>query len=106
MKLPAIVAELAAVYHEDAFNGNRLNIGDEIKLHHSDLSDGPSSGRPHFEYIDVRILQALEAEPWPSVRAIAEFLKIPPSTVHLNLATSLNMKSRHFNWVPHFIMMI
>jgi hypothetical protein len=27
MKLPAIVAELAAVYHQDAFDENKGNIG-------------------------------------------------------------------------------
>jgi hypothetical protein len=45
----------------------------------------------------------LEAEPWSSVRTIVEFLKIPASMVQLHLITSLNMKSRHFNWVPHFL---
>jgi hypothetical protein len=45
----------------------------------------------------------LEAEPWSSVRTIAEFLKIPALTVHLHLTTSLNVKSRHFKWVPHFL---
>jgi hypothetical protein len=45
----------------------------------------------------------LEAEPWFSVQTIAEFLKIPASTVHLHLATSLNMKSRDFKRVPHFL---
>jgi hypothetical protein len=34
---------------------------------------------------------------------IAEFLKISASTVHLRLTTSLNMKSRHFKWLPHFL---
>jgi hypothetical protein len=47
MKLPAIVAELVAVYHKDAFDGNRVKYWlHEIKLHHSDLSDRPNSGRP------------------------------------------------------------
>jgi hypothetical protein len=45
----------------------------------------------------------LEAEPWPSVRTIAEFLKISASTVHLHLTLFLNMKSRHFKRVPHFL---
>jgi hypothetical protein len=45
----------------------------------------------------------LEAEPWSSVRTIAEFLKIPASTVHLHLTTSLNMKSRRFTWIPRFL---
>jgi hypothetical protein len=45
----------------------------------------------------------LEAEPWSSVETIAEFFKIPASTVHLHPTTSLNMKSRHFKWIPHFL---
>jgi hypothetical protein len=57
MKLSAIVAELAAVYHEDAFDGNRVKYWrHEIKLHRFDLSDRPSSGRLPLEDIDARIL--------------------------------------------------
>jgi transposase len=64
MKLPAIVVELAAVYHEGAFDENRVKDWlHKIKLHRSDLSDRPSSGRPTLEGIDARILQVLEAEP-------------------------------------------
>jgi hypothetical protein len=33
---------------------------------------------------------------------IGEVLNIPVSTVYLYFITSLNMKSRHFKWVPHF----
>jgi hypothetical protein len=74
-----------------------------MKVHRSDLSDRPSSGRPPLEDIDDRILQVLEAEPWSSVRTIAEFLKISASMVHLHLTTSLDMESRHFKWVPRFL---
>jgi hypothetical protein len=45
----------------------------------------------------------LEVEPWSSVRTIPEFLKIPESAVHLHLTTPLNMKSRYFKWIPHFL---
>jgi hypothetical protein len=104
MILPAIIAELAAVSHEDAFDECRVNYWlPEIKIHRSDLSDRASSGRPPLEDIDAQILQVLEVEPWSSVRTIAGFLKIPASTVHLHLTTSLNMQSRHFKWVPHFL---
>jgi hypothetical protein len=104
MKWPAIVVELAAVYHEDTFDENRVKYWlHEIKLHCSNLSDRPSSGQPPLEDIDALILQVLEAEPWSSIRTIAEFLKIPASTVNLHLTTSLNMKSRHFDWVPLFL---
>jgi hypothetical protein len=104
MKLPAIVAEFATVYHGDAFDENRVKYWlHEIKFHRSDLSDRPSSGRSPLEDVDARILQGLEVEPWPSVRTIAEFLKVPASTVHLYLTSSFNMKSRHFKCVPLFL---
>jgi hypothetical protein len=104
MKLPAIVAELAAVYHEDAFDQNRVTYWlHEIKSHRSDLSDRPSSGPLPLEDVDARILQVFKAEPWSSVRTIAEFLRISASTVHFHLTISLSMKSRHFKWVPHFL---
>jgi hypothetical protein len=104
MKLPAIVAELTPVYHKDAFEENRVKYWlHEIKLHRSDLSDQPSSSRPPLKDIDARILQVLEAEPWSWVLTIAEFLKVPALTVHLHRITPLNMKSRHFKWVPHFL---
>jgi hypothetical protein len=75
MKLPAIVAELAVVYHENAFDENRLKYWlHEIKLRRSDLNDRPSSSRPPLEDIDARILQILEAESWSLVQMIAEFL--------------------------------
>jgi hypothetical protein len=75
----------------------------EIKWHRSDLRDWPSSGRPLLEHIDARILQVLEAEPWFSVRTIAEFLEIPVSMVHLRLTNFFNMKSRYFKWIPLFL---
>jgi hypothetical protein len=98
-----VVAELAAVYHKDAFDENRVKYClHEMMLRRSDLSDRPSSGRSPLEDVDARILQVLKVELWSSVGTMAELLKIPASGVHLHLATSLNMKSRHFNWVPHF----
>jgi hypothetical protein len=64
MKLPAIAAEVVAVYHEDAFDENRMKYWlHEIKLRRFDLSDRPSFGRPSLEDIEARILQVLEAEP-------------------------------------------
>jgi hypothetical protein len=94
MKLLALIAELAAVYHEDVFNENRVKYWlHEIQLQPFDLSGRPSSAGPPLEDISARILQVLEAEPYSSVRTIAEFLKIPASTVHLHRTPSLNTKS-------------
>jgi hypothetical protein len=101
MKLPAIVAELAAVSQEDALDKDRAkHWPHETKLPRFDLNDRASSSQTPLEDIDARIL---EVEPWSSVRTIAGFLKIPASTVHFHRTTSLNMKSRHFKWVPHFL---
>jgi hypothetical protein len=59
MKLPAIVVELAAVCHEDASDKNRVKYWlHEIKLHRSDLSDRPSSGRPPLEDIDAEFCKS------------------------------------------------
>jgi hypothetical protein len=45
MKSPAIVAEPVAVYHNDAFDDDRVKYWlYEINLHRSDLSDRSSSG--------------------------------------------------------------
>jgi hypothetical protein len=64
MKLPAIVADLAEVYHEDASEENKVKLWlHEPKLRRSDMSDRSSSGRPPLEVIDARILQVLEDEP-------------------------------------------
>jgi hypothetical protein len=103
IKLPAIIAKLVAVYHEDEFDEKRVEHWlHEIKLHCSGLSDRPSSGPPSPEDIDAPILQVLEAEPSSLVRTIAEFLKIPASTVRLHLTTSLNMESRHLKMRSSF----
>jgi DNA-binding NarL/FixJ family response regulator len=101
IKFPAIITELAAVYHEDAFDENRVKYWlHEIELHRSDLSDRP------LEDIDARILQVLEAGLWPSVQTIAEFLKISVSTMHLHLTTSFNMKTDISNGFPIFLTMV
>jgi hypothetical protein len=56
-KLPAIVAELAAVCYGDAFDEDRVKYWlHEIKIHRSDLSERTSSGRPPLEEFDTRIL--------------------------------------------------
>jgi hypothetical protein len=47
MKLPVIVAELAAIYHEDAFNGNKMKYWlHEIQLQRSDLSADQAPADP------------------------------------------------------------
>jgi hypothetical protein len=62
-----------------------------------------TDGQPLLEDIDARILHALEAEPWSSVRTIAEFFKILALTVHSRRTTSLKMENRLVKWVPYFL---
>jgi hypothetical protein len=77
IKLSGIVSELAAVYHENIFDENRVKYQlHVINLHGSDLSARPSSGRPSLEDIDARILKVLEAEPGSSIQTSAEFSRI------------------------------
>jgi hypothetical protein len=53
-KLPAVVAELAAIYHEAALDENRVKYWfHEIQSHRSGLSDRPSSGRAPLEDLDA-----------------------------------------------------
>jgi hypothetical protein len=57
MKLPVIVAEPAAVYHEDAFDENRVKYWPhEMKRQCSGLTDRSSSGQHPLEDIDALIL--------------------------------------------------
>jgi DNA-binding Lrp family transcriptional regulator len=58
------------------------------------------------EDIDARILQALEADPWSSVRTIAEFLKIPALTGHLRLTLLSTSKADISNGFLIFLMVI
>jgi hypothetical protein len=52
VKLPAAVAEPAAVCHEDVSDENRVKYWlHEIKFHRSDLSDRPSSGLPLLKIV-------------------------------------------------------
>jgi hypothetical protein len=47
MKLPEIVVELAAVYHKEAFNENRVKYWEhQLQIDHSNLRDRLSSGKP------------------------------------------------------------
>jgi hypothetical protein len=59
LKLPAMVAELVAVSHEDAFDENRGKFWlHKIKLHRSDLSDRPSSGRPLLKILMLEFCES------------------------------------------------
>jgi hypothetical protein len=58
MKLPAVVAERAAVDHENAFDENRVKYClHEIELNRSNLSDRSSPGGRPLEDMDALILQ-------------------------------------------------
>lgn len=51
--------------------------------------------------IDDAILQALEDEPFASVRRIASKTYLPKSTVYRHLVSSLQYTVKHLTWIPH-----
>jgi hypothetical protein len=57
--VPEVITQLASVDHQKLFDENRVKYWlHKLKLHRSDLSDGPRSGRSlPFEDTDDRILQ-------------------------------------------------
>jgi hypothetical protein len=64
MKLPEIVAELASVYREEAFDENRVKYWlHKVELRRFDFSDRPSSGKPSLEDTDAQqLLDVLKAQ--------------------------------------------
>jgi DNA-binding IclR family transcriptional regulator len=56
---------------------------------------------PAATVIDNAILDALEKQPFSSIRELAQLTCIPRSTVHRHLTQSLGFVVKHLRWVPH-----
>jgi len=104
LKLPAIVQELSNTYGADAYPETDVKYWiHELKLGREDLHDQGGPGRPPLDDVDAKILALLQKEPYSSVRTLSESLRYPPTTVYRHLTDALQMKSRHFKWVPHLL---
>ena len=66
-KLSQIKQELDDVYHQDALNINTIKYWvHQFKLGRSEITSIQSPGRPVLDFIDSKILAALEMEPFHS----------------------------------------
>jgi hypothetical protein len=52
---------------------------------------------------DKGILAALERQPFPSVRQLAQTIHLAPSTVYCPLTEKLGYTVQHLRWVPHVL---
>jgi hypothetical protein len=66
-----------------------------IRQGREDLHDDPRSGRLHIDFIGIKILSALEKEPFHSAHLLAEVVDTPSSTVIRHLRNLLRMKNVH-----------
>jgi len=104
LKMIPILEELQAVYGEDSLKEDDVKYWiHELKLGRTMLTDDYHPGRPLLDDVDARILRRLAREPYSSMRSLSDSLKLPVATVHRHLTKSLNMKNRHFKWVPHLL---
>jgi hypothetical protein len=59
------------------------------------------SDEPPTTIIDDAILEALDRQPFSSVRELAKLPGIPTTRVYRHLTKSLGLVLKHLRWVPH-----
>jgi hypothetical protein len=64
------------------------------------ISSEPSD-EPPTTIIDDAILDALDKQPFSSVKELAKLTCIPTTTVYRHLTRSLGFIVKHLRWVPH-----
>jgi hypothetical protein len=64
------------------------------------ISSGPAD-EPPAAMIDDAILDALDKQPFSSVRELAKLTFIPTTTVYRHLTRSLGFVLKRLRWVPH-----
>jgi hypothetical protein len=95
----AIYNELVAVLGPDAI-GSSLATNYLCQRHFPyTLRETPDE--PTATMIDIAIPDALEKQPFSSIRELAQLTCIPQSTVHQHLTQSLGFVMKHLRWVPH-----
>jgi hypothetical protein len=93
-KLVAHFGEGAPAYSTVTKWLRRLVCGDDI------LVPVERKGKESDGLVNFKILIALTAFPFHSVRTLASSLKIPPSTIYDHLRRA-NFTVKHLRWVPH-----
>jgi hypothetical protein len=69
-----------------------------IRQVQEDFYDDPRSGRSPIDFIDAKILSALETESFHSAPSLAEVVGVPHSTIICYLPDSLGTKNFHLRW--------
>jgi hypothetical protein len=104
MKLIEIHEELVHAFGEESYTlASVKHWIHELKTSRAILTDDLRPGRPSIDHIDAFILKQLSESPLASVRSLSEDLRIPKTTIWRGLTESLQLKSRHFKWVPSML---
>ena len=101
LKLSQIKQELDDVYHQDALDINSVKYWiHQFKLGRFEITNIQSPGRPVLDFIDTKIMAALEMEPFHSTYTLSETLSIPRSTINDHLK-KLGFHSYNLRVVPY-----
>ena len=101
LKLSQIKQELDDVYHQDALDINSVKYWiHQFKLGRFEITNIQSPGRPVLDFIDTKIMAALEMEPFHSTYTLSETLSIPRSTINDHLK-KLGFYSYNLRVVPY-----
>jgi hypothetical protein len=91
--------KLIAVLGPDAIGSSRVTNYLRQRHFPSTLRDTPDE--PAATVIDNTIMDALEEQPFSSIRELDQLTCIPRSTGHRHLTQSLGFVAKHLRWVPH-----
>jgi DNA-binding transcriptional MerR regulator len=102
LKLGEIAKELSSADDPDAYTPPSIKYWlQQIKLRRTDLPTQHVGGRPSLKDNNIEILSFLRKCPFPSVRTIADSLKIPASRLYCHLVERIGFKNFLVRWVPH-----
>jgi hypothetical protein len=66
-----------------------------------DFQEDPRLSRPPINFINIKILSALEEEPFHYAYSLVKVMDVSDSTLIRHLQDSLGMRSFHLRWVSH-----
>ena len=91
--------ELVAVLDPDAITYS--TVTSYLRQRQFPAISSEPSDEPPTTIIDDAILDALDKQPFSSVRELAKLTCIPTTTVYRHLTRSLGFVETHLRWVPH-----
>jgi hypothetical protein len=82
-------------------SGRVSTVTNHLRQRHFPSTLRETADEPAATVIDNTILDALEKQPFSSIRELAQLTCIPRSTVHRHLTQSLGFVVKHLRWVSH-----